>query len=144
MDFITSFPKVFGKDYIFLVVDRINKFTHLFSINTNFTTTQVIELFFKQVFIFHGIPKNILSDKDNIFFSAFWKELFKMVGKYLTPNTRYNPQNGGQKEMVNQQLEGYLINYGSGKKKAWIKQLHLGEFSYNTTFQMFIGMSPLK
>ena len=66
-----------------------------------------------------------------------------MVGKNLTPKKRYNPQIDGQTKRVNQQFEGYLINYGSGKQKTWIKQLHLGEFCYNTTFQMFIGMSPL-
>ena len=28
--------------------------------------------------------------------------------------------------------------------KAWEKWLHLGEFCYNTTFHMSIGMSPFK
>ena len=31
-----------------------------------------------------------------------------------------------------------------GRKKAWIKWLHLGEFCYNTTFHMSIGMSPFQ
>ena len=31
-----------------------------------------------------------------------------------------------------------------GRKKEWIKWLHLGGFCYNTTFHMSIGMSPLK
>ena len=30
------------------------------------------------------------------------------------------------------------------KQKAWAKWLHLGEFCYNTTFHMSIGMSCLK
>ena len=30
------------------------------------------------------------------------------------------------------------------EQKAWIKWLHLGEFCYNTTFHMSIGMSPFK
>ena len=102
MDFITGLPKVFGKDCIFVVMDRITKFAHLFYFNTTFTSTKVSELFFKEFFRLHGLPKSIVSDRDNIFFSAFWKELFKMVGKYLTPNTSYNPKNGGKKERVNQ------------------------------------------
>ena len=47
MDFITGFPKVFGKDCIFVVVDRLTKFSHLFVVTTTFTATQVVELFFK-------------------------------------------------------------------------------------------------
>ena len=45
---------------------------------------------------------------------------------------------------MNQWLEVYLRNYVGEKKKAWTKWLHLGEFYYNTTFHMSIGMSPLK
>ena len=65
-----------------------------------------------------------------------------MVGTNLTPSTSYNPQNDGQTERVNQWLEGYLRNYVSGKQNAWIKWFHVGEFCYNTTFHMSIGMSP--
>ena len=36
------------------------------------------------------------------------------------------------------------MKYVTGKKKAWIKWLHLGEFCYNTTFHMSIGMYPLQ
>ena len=97
-----------------MVVDRLTKFAHFFSSATNFTTAQVAELFFKEVFRLHGLRKSIVSDKDNRFFSAFWQELFKMVGTNLTPSTRYHPQTDGQTERMNQWLEGYLRNYFSG------------------------------
>ena len=90
-----------------------------------------------------GFPRALLV-RDIIFFSAFWQELFKTVGTNLTHSTRYHPQTDGQTERVNQWLEGYLRNYVSGQQKAWIKWLHLGEFCYNTTFHMSIGMSPFK
>ena len=41
-------------------------------------------------------------------------------------------------------MEGYFRNYVSGQQKTWIKWLHLGDFCYNTTFHMSIGMSPFK
>ena len=37
MDFITGLPKVFGKDCIFVVVDRLTKFDHFFVVTTTFT-----------------------------------------------------------------------------------------------------------
>ena len=106
MDFITGLPKVLGKDCIFVVVDKITKFAHLFVFTTTFTATQVAELFFKEVFILHGLPKNNVSDRNNRFLSEFWQELIQMVGSNLTPITRYNPKTYGQKERVNQWLEG--------------------------------------
>ena len=67
-----------------------------------------------------------------------------MVGTNLTPSTSYHPQINGQIERVNQWLEGYLRSYVCGKKKTWIKWFHLGEFFYNTTFHVPIGMYPFK
>jgi hypothetical protein len=75
---------------------------------------------------------------------GFWQELFRLVGTKLTPSTSYHPQTDGQTEIVNKWLEGYLRNYVSGKQKAWIKWLHLGEHYYNTTFHMSIGMTPFQ
>ena len=46
--------------------------------------------------------------------------------------------------MVNQCLEGYLHNYVIWKHKTWYMWLHLGEFCYNTTFHLSIGMTPFK
>ena len=96
LDFITRLPKVFGKDCIFVVVDRLTKFTHFIAVTTTFTAAQVAELFFKEVFRLHGLPKSIVSDKDNCFFSTFWQELFKMVGTNLKPSTSYHPQSDGK------------------------------------------------
>ena len=71
MDFIAGLPKVFGKDCIFVVVDRLTKFTHFIAVTTTFTAAQVAELFFKEVFRLHGLPKSVFSDRDSRFFSAF-------------------------------------------------------------------------
>ena len=46
--------------------------------------------------------------------------------------------------MVNKWIEGYLKNYVTGQQKAWIRWLHLGEYCYNTTYHMSIGMPPFR
>ena len=81
-----------------------------------------------------------MSDRDGRFMSAFWKELFILVGTQLTPSTSYHPKTDGKTERVNKWLEGYLQNYVGEQHKSWIKWLHLGDFCYNTTFHMSIGM----
>lgn len=50
MDFITGLPKVRGKVCIFVVVDRLNKYVHFFTISIDYQATQVVELFFCEVF----------------------------------------------------------------------------------------------
>ena len=56
MDFITGLPRAQGRDCIYVVVDRLKKFTHFFPITATYTTTQVVELFFKEIFRLHGLP----------------------------------------------------------------------------------------
>jgi hypothetical protein len=144
MDFITGLPKTQGKDCIFVVVDRLTKFAHFFAIATDFSAAQVAELFFREIFRLHGLPKTIVSDRDSRFMSTFWQELFRLVGTALTPSTSYHPQTDGQTEIVNKWVEGYLRNYVAGQQKAWARWLHLGEYCYNTTQHMSIGMSPFR
>jgi hypothetical protein len=72
MDFITRFPKAQGKDFIFVMVDRLTKFAHFFAIATHYSATQVADLFFREVFRLHGLPKTIVSDRDKRFMSTSW------------------------------------------------------------------------
>jgi len=92
-----------------------------------------VELFFREVFRLHGLSKYIVSDKDNMFLSAFWQELFRLDGIELTLSTSYHPQTDGQTEIVNKWIEGYLRNYAFRQQKAWVKWLHLEKHCYNTT-----------
>ena len=76
MYFIAGLPKVQGKDSIYVVVDRLTKFSHLFAVNSTISTSEVAALFFKDVFKLHGFPKTIISDWANKITSSFWRALF--------------------------------------------------------------------
>lgn len=91
MEFITGLPLVQGHDCIYVVVDRLTKYAHVFVIPTRYFASQVAEIFFIEVFRLHGLPKTIVNDRDNYFMGAFWQELFRLVGTKLTPSTNYHP-----------------------------------------------------
>ncbi len=129
---------------IYVVGDRLTNFTHFFTITSMSSALQIAELFFREVFKLHGLPKTIVSDRDNRFMGTFWQEFFRLVGTKLTPSTSYHPQADGQTEIVNKWLEAHLCNYVIGQQWTWVKWLHLGEYYYNTTYHMLIGMSPFR
>ena len=84
-----------------MVVERLTKFAYFFVISSDYSISQVTEVFFKEVFKLHRLPKNIVNDRDNRFLGAFWHEVFRLEGTELTPNTSYHPQTDGQKKIVN-------------------------------------------
>jgi hypothetical protein len=90
------------------------------------------------------LPKNIVSDKDSHFIGTFWRELLRLVGIELAPNTSYHPERNMKIEIVNKWVEGYLRNCVSGQQRTWVRQIHIGEHCYNTTFHMPIGMTPFQ
>jgi hypothetical protein len=127
MDFITGLPKIQGKDCIYVVVDRLTKFAHFYAIPIEYNVVPVAGLFFREVFRLHGLPRNIINDRDSRFIGTFWREMFRLVGTELTLNTNYHPQIDGQTEIVNRWVEGYLRNYVGGQQRTRVKWLHLGE-----------------
>jgi hypothetical protein len=42
-----------------------------------YSAITVAKVFMENVYKLHGMPATIVSDRDNIFLSQFWKELFK-------------------------------------------------------------------
>ena len=141
MDFITGLPFSQGKYCIFVAVDCLTKYTHFFAIPSKISSSQIAEIFFQGVFRLHGLPKTIVSDHDSRFMGAFWQDLFRLAGIELTPSTSYHPQTDGQTEALNKWVEGYLRDYVTRQQRAWTKWLYLGEYFYNTTYHMSIGMS---
>ena len=95
MDLIAGLCLVQGRDCLYVVVDRLTKFARFFAISSDYLAVQVAELFFREVFRLHGLPKTIVSDRDSKFTSAFWQELFKLVGTELATSMSYHPQSDG-------------------------------------------------
>ncbi|KAL0330121.1 UNVERIFIED_CONTAM: Retrovirus-related Pol polyprotein from transposon [Sesamum radiatum] len=72
------------------------------------TATYAAKIFFDNIYKLHGLPISIVTDRDKIFTSRFWKELFALAGLSLDMSSAYHPQSDGQTERINQCLENYL------------------------------------
>ena len=144
MDFITGLPNSYGFNTILVVVDRLSKYGHFIALKGDYTSKFVAELFMTHVVKLHGMPKSIVSDRDKVFTSNFWKNLFQLQGTTLAMSSTYHPQSDGQSEVVNKCLEMFLRCFTFHNPKAWYKALNWAEFWYSTSFHTSIGMTPFK
>lgn len=108
MDFIEGLPSSNQKNAILVVVDRLTKYGHFLALKHPYTSHDVTNIFQKEIYKLHSLPKTIVSDRDHIFTSHLWQHIFKAMGTKLTMSTAYHPQTDGESEILNRCLESYL------------------------------------
>jgi len=116
-----------------VVVDRFSKAAHFVASSHLYTVEEVAQVYLDNVLKLHGWPQSIVSDRYNIFLSAFWQALFSIQGSNLLLSSSYHLQTDGQTEIVNKCLETYLRCMCSDSPKDWSKWLPLANISGGIT-----------
>ena len=99
MDYLMPVPESKnGHKAILIVVDRLMKMAHYIPTTNTVTAREITELFLQNIFRYHGLPDNIVSDRDPRFTSRFWENLHKILGIKLLMSTAEHPQTDGQSE----------------------------------------------
>ncbi|XP_073152048.1 uncharacterized protein [Henckelia pumila] len=136
--------------YEFRIATCISIYSRIFMVKTMLGRTkstdvvQVAQIFFREIYKLHGLPRSIVSDRDTRFVNHFWQSLWFLVNTSLDFSSAYHSQTDGQTEVVNSSL-GNLIRCLVGEKaKTWDSKLPLAEFSHNHATNRIIGFSPFK
>ncbi len=63
-----------------MVVDHLTKTIHFISCTKIIVGEGTTKLIFDHVFVYHGVPKDIIFYHGPQFASKFWKQLFELLG----------------------------------------------------------------
>lgn len=139
IDFIIGLPKSSDFEVILVVVERLTKYDHFVPLKDSYITAIVAQTFVDQIYRLHGLPRNIMSERDSVFISTFWQELwlFKQLGTSLCMPSTYHPQI----VVVNCHMETYLRCMAEERSSTCAKWLPLAEWQYNMSLHSTIWMT---
>jgi hypothetical protein len=141
---IEGLPRVNNKTVILTVIDRLSKAAHFIPLGHPYTATSVARAFFNEVVRLHRLPSSIVSDRDPVFTSTLWKELFRLSGTKLNLSSAFHPQSDGQSEAANKVIVMYLRCLTGDRPKQWLRWLPWAEYCFNTAYHSALLTSPFK
>jgi transposase InsO family protein len=123
MDFIAPLPKSNGFDSILVITDRLTNYVLIEPTYTTTTAPDIARLVYRTWCRRFGLPRRILSDRDKLFMSGFWKALHKLLGIKLQASTAYHPETDGSSERSNRTAIQALRNYVNRRQTDWADHL---------------------
>ncbi|GKA95914.1 putative CCCH-type zinc finger family protein [Tanacetum coccineum] len=145
MDFVLGLPCTQRrKDSIMVVVDRFYKMAHFISCRKIMDALNVADLYFKEVFRLHGLPRIITSDRDHKFMGDFWRTLWKKMGTQLCFSTSYHLKTDGQTKVINRSLGNLIRCLVEDKPKQWDLVLSFAEFTFKNSKNRTTQRSPIE
>ena len=148
MDFITKLPpslelstkEVYNS--IMVVVDRHTKYMTFIPFNETYDAAQLGYIFLDKIIRVRGFPQEIISDRDKLFTSAYWKTITGQLGVKTKLSTAYHPETDGQTERANRTLKTYLRHYVERNQSDWVKLLPVAELACNNLVSRATGTTP--
>nr|GEZ26086.1 putative reverse transcriptase domain-containing protein [Tanacetum cinerariifolium] len=145
MDFVSGLPRTPSRyDSICVIVDRLTKSAHFLPMKKTDSIKKLAQLYLKEIVCRHGVPVSIISNRDSLFTSRFWKTLQEALRTQLNLSIAYHLETDGQSKRTTQTLEDILracvIDFGI----SWDRHLPLVEFSYNNSYHVSIKATPFE
>jgi ribosomal protein L21E len=144
LDFVEGLPKSGAYNCILVVIDKFTKYGHFIPLSHPYTALTVAQKFVDTIYRLHGLPNMIISDRDPIFTSKIWQELFRLTDTKMNMSSAHHPQTDGQTEKLNQCLETYLRCAVHASPKQWSQWLPLAKYWYNTNHHSALGKTPFQ
>ena len=102
MDVITDLPPSNGCTEPWVIIDRFTKMAHFVPLLKEEKKAQdLCQVFAREVWRLHGIPNDIISDRDARFTSTTWQVFLSILGIRPRMSTSFHPQTDGQTERTN-------------------------------------------
>ncbi|KAJ3486050.1 hypothetical protein NLI96_g4519 [Meripilus lineatus] len=146
IDFVGPLPESSNRlgtfDMICVVIDLLTSMVHLIPTVQTYRAAQIAEVVFENVYKLHGLPERIISNRDTLFTSTFWRRLHELLRTELRLSSSYHPQTDGATERANRTMTQMLRQCVHPDQKDWVQKLPAIELAMNMARSDTTGFSP--
>jgi len=148
IDFVGPLPESSNRtgsyDMICVIIDLLTSMVHVIPSRQTYRASDIAELIFDSVYKLHSLPERIISDRDSLFTSHFWKRLHRLLNTELRMSSAFHPQTDGATERANRTVTQMIRQCVSPTQKDWVMQLPAVEFAINSARSSTTGFSPFQ
>jgi len=112
-------PTSRGHNGIFVAVDRLTNMIRLAVMKSGRTASVVALLSHDHVYRTHGLPVDVVCDRNPFFFFNFWKALTDIFKVKTRASSAYHPQTDDQTENMNKKVEEMLRTFVNHHQIDW-------------------------
>ena len=119
-------------DFILIIVNRLIKYSYFLSYKKANTAKDLVYTFFRTIIANHGLSDEIISNRDKLFTSKFWKSFVNQLEINHKLFMIYHSQTNEQTERMNQTLKQYFKCYINYRQNDWIQLLFIAQLICNS------------
>jgi len=128
-------------DFILIITDRLIKYEYFLSYKKATFAEDLTYTFLRMIVANHELSDEIISNRDKLFTSKFWKFLMNQLEIHHKLLTAYHLQTNEQTKRMNQTLKQYLRCYINYRQNDWIQLLSVAQLTFNSATTKVISMS---
>ncbi len=128
-------------NFILMITDRLIKYKYFLSYKKATFAEDLTYTFLRMIVANHKLSDEIISNRNKLFTSKFWKSLMNQLEIHHKLFTAYHSQMNEQMKRMNQTLKQYLRCYINYRQNDWIQLLSVAQLTFNSTTTKVISMS---
>ncbi len=126
------------------ITDRLQLDIWLVPCRTSLMAPELADLFFNHWYCENSLPLEIISDRDKLFLSRFWKALHTRTGAKIKMSTAYHLETDGVSKQTNKTVIQALHFHVQRNQTGWVRALPRVRFNIMNTVNHLTGFSPFQ
>jgi len=144
LDFVGPLPEDEGCNMILTMTDRLGSDVRIIPTRDTLTAEQLAVLFFDNWYCENGLPLELISDRDKLFISRFWKHFSLLTGIKHKCSSSFHPQTDGLSERTNKTVIQSVRFHVERNQMGWKRALPRIRFNIMNSVNKSTGFSPFQ